>query len=52
MVVYAIDERKGGRTEDTIVSYMRKATGPSAKKLKTDDEVKEFAAANKVHTFC
>ena len=41
-------EYKGGRTEDTIVNYIRKATGPPAKALSTQAEVDSFVADNKV----
>jgi protein disulfide-isomerase A1 len=41
-------EYKGGRTEDTIISYMRKATGPPAKELAGADDVTKFAEGNKV----
>lgn len=39
---------KGGRTEDTIVSYMRKATGPPAKTLETESDVIAFTESAKV----
>jgi protein disulfide-isomerase A1 len=41
-------EYKGGRTEDTIISYIRKATGPPAKELAGADDVTKFADGNKV----
>eukprot|EP00049_Salpingoeca_infusionum_P017095 m.351735 g.351735 ORF g.351735 m.351735 type:complete len:463 (-) comp16334_c0_seq1:106-1494(-) len=41
-------EYKGGRTADTIVSYIRKATGPPAKTLNSAEEVTAFAEDNKV----
>jgi len=41
-------EYKGGRTEDTIVSYMRKATGPPAKELASKDDVAAFIDSAKV----
>jgi len=39
---------KGGRTEDTIVSYMRKLSGPPAKTLNTQEEIDAFIAEHKV----
>lgn len=41
-------EYKGGRTEDTIVKYLKKATGPPATTLTDAASVKAFADANKV----
>eukprot|EP00730_Choanoeca_flexa_P002236 TRINITY_DN10966_c0_g1_i2.p1 TRINITY_DN10966_c0_g1~~TRINITY_DN10966_c0_g1_i2.p1 ORF type:complete len:464 (+),score=190.02 TRINITY_DN10966_c0_g1_i2:26-1417(+) len=41
-------EYKGGRTEDTIVSYMRKATGPPAKELATAEDAEKYIEASKV----
>ena len=41
-------EYKGGRTEDTIVSYMRKATGPAAKELATAEDAAAFIEGAKV----
>jgi protein disulfide-isomerase A1 len=38
----------GGRTEDTIVSYIRKKTGPAAKQLADAEAVRAFASAAKV----
>jgi protein disulfide-isomerase A1 len=41
-------EYKGGRTEDTIVSYIRKATGPPAKDLADAAAVGAFIEGSKV----
>jgi protein disulfide-isomerase A1 len=41
-------EYKGGRTEDTIISYMRKTTGPAAKELATTEDVTAFIDSAKV----
>jgi len=39
---------QGGRTEDTIINYVRKATGPPAKELADAAAVSEFKEGNKV----
>jgi hypothetical protein len=41
-------EYKGGRTEDTIISYMRKATGPPAKEFDSADATQKFIDGSKV----
>jgi len=41
-------EYKGGRTHDTIVSYIRKATGPPAVELADADAVSDFKDSAKV----
>jgi len=41
-------EYTGGRTADTIVTWLDKKSGPSAKQLDSQDEAKEFVSANKV----
>merc|ERR1712115_665828 len=38
----------GGRTADTIVSWLEKKTGPAAKTLATVDEAKAFVADNDI----
>jgi protein disulfide-isomerase A1 len=45
----AVSEYKGGRTEDTIVSYARKIFGPPAVEISTDAELTN-AQKNKVAT--
>jgi len=41
-------EYNGGRTADTIVSWLEKKTGPAAKTLATVDEAKAFVADNDI----
>jgi len=41
-------EYNGGRTADTIVSWLEKKTGPPAKTLATVDEAKAFVADNDI----
>merc|ERR1712020_340804 len=41
-------EYNGGRTADTIVSWLEKKTGPPAKTLDTVDEAKAFVADNDI----
>jgi len=41
-------EYGGGRTADTIVSWLEKKTGPPATTLATEDEAKKFIEDNKV----
>jgi len=41
-------EYGGGRTADTIVSWLEKKTGPPAATLATEDEAKKFIEDNKV----
>jgi len=43
-----VKDYAGGRTEDTIVSYMRKITGPPVKHLETDEDVEAFKSSAKV----
>jgi protein disulfide-isomerase A1 len=43
-----VSDYSGGRTEKTIVEWIKKKTGPPAVLLKTRDEVEAFAEANEV----
>jgi len=42
-------EYTGGRTADTIVSWLQKKSGPAAAELTSKDQAKEFVAENKVN---
>ena len=46
-MLYFLPTSQGGRTADTIVSWLRKRTGPAAKKLAAG-EVEAFSSSNKV----
>jgi protein disulfide-isomerase A1 len=43
-----VSEYSGGRTEKTIVEWVKKKTGPSAKTLSSREQVEEFTEGHDV----